>query len=73
MTWKIIYDLATTDHIPYVCNVPMLSPVDSSISAGKLDWSNLTKEDLKEYTSHTDTFLGSIKLPKDAIIIVLCW
>lgn len=70
---KINYDVATTDQIPFsillnLGNLPKLLPVDSNISAGKLDWSTLTKEDLKEYNFQTDTLLGSIELPKNAIV-----
>ena len=70
---EINYDLATTDHIPFSMllnfgNIPILSSIDSNISAGKLDWSNLTQENLKEYISRTDTLLGCIELPKDATV-----
>lgn len=70
---KIDYDLATTDHIPFVMvlyagNLPVLLPVDNGIDIRKIDWSKLSKKDLNKYVNRSDVLLGNITVPKDALL-----
>lgn len=65
---EIYYEMATSDHIPIVIslngeNLPMLAVVDHEVNTGKLDWSNLTKEEINRYTAVTENLLNNIKLP----------
>ena len=45
-------------------NIPTLVSIDNHMCVGKIDWSNLTKEDLKEYYIQSDILLSNIELPK---------
>ena len=61
---KIYYDLATTDHIPFLMvlntgNLPVLLPVDNGIDVGKIEWSKLSNKDLNRYSM--------------SIIVIHCW
>lgn len=70
---QIRYDLATSDHMPFTlkCNlddIPKLIPVEVSAKSEKLDWSNLTSEDIYAYHQRTHMYLGQTVIPKDAIL-----
>lgn len=70
---KIDYDLATTDHIPFLMvlnmgNIPVLLPVDNGIDVEKINWSKTSKKDLNRYVDHSDALLGNIEVPKDALL-----
>ena len=70
---NINYEFATTDHVPFsffvnMGQVPTLLPVDSNMSAGRIDWSNLSEEDTSEYHLHSNTLLSNIILPRDAAV-----
>ena len=72
-TIKIHYDLATTDHIPILItlntgNLPVLLPVDNSMSAGRLDWSNMSEIDLFNYAYQSDALMADILVPKDTLL-----
>lgn len=53
------YEFATTDHVPFslsinLGNLSTLFSVNNNMCVGKIDWSNLTEEDLKAYcVQHT--------------------
>lgn len=64
--------MATSDHIPVVIslnvdNVPALA-VSNVTNTGKLDWPNLTKEEINRYSTATDKLLNNIELPRDALL-----
>ncbi len=42
--------------------------MNNNMQVGKLDWSNLTEEELKVYCFQSDTLWSNINLPKDAAI-----
>ena len=70
---EINYDIATADHIPFsmVLNVgtlPMIVSHDDSMVTGRVNWANVSKDDVYKYLCHTDQLLGNIVLPKDAIL-----
>jgi len=44
-------------------SLPAFVPVDN-MCMGKIDWSNLNEEDLKEYYIQSDILLNNIVLPK---------
>lgn len=48
-------------------NLPAVQPAHNSLSFGKLDWSNVTKNDLDVYLAQTDTLLSNTDFPKNAI------
>lgn len=67
---RINYEFATTDHVPFslsinVGNLPTLLSVNKDTRVRKIDWSNLSVEDLK-YCIQSDTLLSNINLPIDA-------
>ena len=69
----IYYGMATTDHIPIVIslnveNIPLLVDKVADTNSGRLDWSNLTKEDLNRYFIETENLLSNIELPIDALL-----
>ena len=69
---RINYECATTDHVPIslsvnLGNIPTLVSVDNNVCEGKIDWSNLSEDDLKEYYFRTDILLSNIELPKYSI------
>jgi len=47
--------------------LPAVLSVRNDVSAGKIDWSNMAKEDLVVYSAQFDTLLSRIELPKDAV------
>ena len=68
---SINYEFATSDHVPFsLCvnleNIPTLLSVNNNMRVGKIDWSNQSEDDLKEYCAQSDTLLSNIELPKDA-------
>ena len=70
---EIGYDLATTDHIPFSVllntgNLPVLLPEDNSLRSGKINWSKLTEKELIKYFNLSDSLLGKVKMPKDALL-----
>ena len=70
---EICYGLATSDHIPIamllnVDTVPLLVDTGNSGNSVKLNWANLSKEDIDRYTGLTDSLLNHVVLPRDAIM-----
>lgn len=70
---QIMYDLATSDHMPITLkcnldNIPKLSPANVFVNAVKVQWSNLTTEDINAYCQRTHLHLDKTVLPKDAIL-----
>lgn len=68
---RINYGLSTSDHMPLflsvnIGNLPAVQSVHNSLSVGKLDWSNLTK-DVELYLAPSDSMLSNTGLPKDAV------
>ena len=67
----ILYDCATTDHIPFhvVCDIdclPVLSNEINNCSAG-LDWSRLSGDDIQGYCNETDLGLSKLVTPNVAL------
>lgn len=69
---KILYDLATRDHIPvFMLNVeslPELSNYDNHENRGKFDWARLTANDLCQYKVSTEKSLSNIAVPTETIM-----
>lgn len=73
LSMRINYEFATTDHVPFsmsinLGNLQTLLSMSNNMQVGKLDWSNLTEEELKVYCFQSDMLLRNIDLPKDAAI-----
>ena len=69
---KILHDEATTDHIPLqmVLDTDILPELASEGSGDcnvRIDWAKLQWEDRLRYTGRTDTLLGEIQMPLEAI------
>lgn len=69
---RVNYKFATTDHVPFSLSVnmdsiPALLPVDNDMNMGKIAWPNLSEKDLFDYCDQSNTMLGNIYLPRDAI------
>ncbi len=65
---EIMYEMATTDHIPVLLilnveSLPELSSFDSYDPAVKLDWARMSEKDLWHYKSLTDKGLSNVDIP----------
>ena len=72
----ILYDYATTDHIPFhvVCDIdclPVLYNETNNCSA-RLDWSRLSGDDIQSYCNETDLGLSKLVTPNVALTCTNC-
>ena len=69
---EILHGMTTADHLPFsvtinVNGLPELASFDVPQQCHKLDWANLTENELQQYKTLTDIHLNNIDLPVDAI------